>query len=142
MASCNRPTHTELEIKEATLKDPAPWLPYLQAKLDPSESIITWLGGDFSDAPKSMRTGLLALTDERLLFFRKKLLGEEFIAFHLRDVACAGVGVWGGIVGPEGGVPELTVDLHKGGELRMVFIQHGDHEAFAAAIEQAAPNPD
>lgn len=119
------------------MKNPGQWLPLLESKLRGGETLRVSLGGEFIDRPKSMRTGLLALTDQRLVFYRKKTFGEEFLSFDINAIDSSEIGEFANLIGPNGGIPELRVSMRSGQVLRMTMVQHGSAEDFHAALPVA-----
>ena len=122
-------------IDRSEMKDTAQWLPSLEGQLAEGERVNAWLGGEFMDKPKSMRTGILAATDRRLVFFRKKMLGTEFLDLGpLTTVASAEVGVFGNLLLNGSGLDELRLHLVDDSMVRMTLIQHGDPNALCGVL--------
>jgi len=117
------------------MKNPGPWYASLEQKLNTGETITAWLGGEFIEKPKSVRTGLLALTTERLIFYRRKAFGEEFLPLGPpTDVTDAEVGAYAGIYVNGRSSPELRIKLRNGQQIRMSLFQQGAPDAFVAAL--------
>jgi hypothetical protein len=118
------------------MKDLSALVPRLQRRLP--EDLICWVSGEFIDRPRSMRTGIVGVTETRVVFFRRKLLSEEYLSMARRSVQGAAIGAFGGIVGPSGQtVPEVRIAFADGTTWRITMIGKGDPEELVAALTDA-----
>ena len=82
-----------------------------------------------------MRTGIVGATETRVVFFRKKRFGEEYLSMTRRSVQDASMGAFGGLVGPAGQtVPEVRIAFADGTTWRVTMIAEGDPEELVAAL--------
>lgn len=115
------------------MKDLSALVPKLQSKLP--DQLIAWVSGEFIDRPKSMRTGIVGVTANEVVFYRKKMLGEESLSRDRSVVAATNTGAFGGVAGPTGKtIPEIRIEFDDGTTWRVTMIAGGDPEQLVAAL--------
>ena len=67
------------------------WLPRLE-RLVGDIVIVEVVEAALRDGPKSMRVGLFAVGDGGVVFYRKRLLGDELLAYRASDIVDVNVG--------------------------------------------------
>lgn len=118
------------------MKDLSALIPQLQRRLP--DELMHWVSGEFIDRPRSMRTGIVGATPTRVVFFRRKLFGEEYVSMDRRSVQGAAMGAFGGVVGPSGQtIPEVRIAFADGTVWRVTMIAKGDPEQLVAALTEA-----
>lgn len=112
------------------------WKRRLEARLG-GETLIELVETIFVDKPKSMRLGLFGLTAERIVFYRKKFIGEEFLSYprtgaRLEESATDELT---GLINQAGGdARSLIVTAADGSTLRLPGLSSGDSSRLMAAF--------
>ena len=115
------------------MKDLSALIPKLQSQLP--DQLIAWVSGEFADRPKSMRTGIVGVTANEVVFYRKKMLGEESLSKARSTVKATNTAAFGGIAGPTGKtIPEIRIEFEDGTTWRVTMIAGGDSEQLLAAL--------
>ena len=73
------------------MADPMSWLPRLE-RLVGDIAIVEAVEAALRDGPKSMRVGLFVVGDGGVIFYRKRLLGDELLAHGAADIVDVNVG--------------------------------------------------
>ena len=115
------------------MKDLSALIPKLQAGLP--DQLIAWASGEFADRPKSMRTGIVGVTANEVVFYRKKMLGEESLSMARSAVTSTNTVAFGGIAGATGKtIPEIRIEFEDGTTWRLTMIAGGDAERLLEAL--------